>query len=199
MGKNGRKVYLWAAAFLLLALHCMGVGISAHAAPKTQKISLSCREMSIRAGRAASLEVVNAKPKGASKKVKWRSSDPNVATVAKNGRVTAKKPGRAIITATSKSGVKAKAACKVRVLKAAKDKKPTLSSDSVAVQDTDQSQELPHELISLILQELVALPGRRQLLLLAGQLHSGWVHLCSCQVSPPFYIVEIVMDYGTII
>ena len=67
MGKNGRKACLWAAAFLLLALHCMGVGVSAYAAPKARKISLSCREMSIGVGRADSLKAVNAKRKGASK------------------------------------------------------------------------------------------------------------------------------------
>ena len=58
------------------------------------------------------------KVKGTSAKVKWKSSDPSVAVVNSKGKVTAKKAGVTVITA-SVNGVKAK--CKVKV----KEKKET--------------------------------------------------------------------------
>ncbi|MGD9560082.1 MAG: Ig domain-containing protein, partial [Oscillospiraceae bacterium] len=44
----------------------------------------------------------------------WKSSNKKVATVDKNGRVTAKKKGKATITVTAKKGKK-KATCVITV------------------------------------------------------------------------------------
>lgn len=59
-------------------------------------------------------KTVKLKVKGTKKKVKWSSNNKKVATVNKNGKVTAKKPGTATITA--KVGKK-KYKCKVTVIK----------------------------------------------------------------------------------
>lgn len=57
-------------------------------------------------------------PAGTSEKVTFSSSKKSVATVSANGKITAKKPGKAVITATSANGKKA--ACTVTVKKAPK-------------------------------------------------------------------------------
>ena len=49
------------------------------------------------------------------KKVTYKSSDPKIASVDKNGKITAKKKGKVKITATSKENKKIKAECEVKV------------------------------------------------------------------------------------
>ena len=56
----------------------------------------------------------------------------------------------------------------------------------------NQIQKLPHQFISFILQKLMTLRRRRQLLLLFGQLHSGWVHLRRCQVQSPLPVPDLL-------
>ena len=58
-------------------------------------------------------------PKNASNKaLVWESSDPDVATVTKNGRVSAVAPGTAIITCTAADGSGASEQCEVTVVQA---------------------------------------------------------------------------------
>ena len=58
----------------------------------------------------------SAKPSSASNKaVTWKSSNKNVATVSKKGKVTAVGNGKCTITATAKDGSKKKATCKITV------------------------------------------------------------------------------------
>ena len=87
------------------------------AAAKPQKLKLSAAKESLLPGKRITLKVKAVTPATASKSVLWRSSDPKVASVDKKGRVTAKKPGTAKITATSRSNRKAKAVCRVTVFK----------------------------------------------------------------------------------
>ena len=55
-------------------------------------------------------------PKNANvKSVKWTTSNSKIATVAQNGKVTAKKRGTCYITATAKDGSKKYAKCKITV------------------------------------------------------------------------------------
>jgi len=56
-------------------------------------------------------------PAGAVKKLKWKSSNPNVATVDNNGKLTAVKGGNCIITCETIDGTNFKATCKVNVKK----------------------------------------------------------------------------------
>lgn len=78
--------------------------LESHAA---SKIKISKTKASMTKGKTMQLKV-----KGTKKKVKWSSSKKSVATVSKNGKVTAKKSGKATITA--KVGKK-KLKCKVTV------------------------------------------------------------------------------------
>ena len=57
------------------------------------------------------------KPAKASQKVTWKSSKKSIVEV-KNGKITAKKPGKAVITVTTKNNKKAK--CTITVKKAPK-------------------------------------------------------------------------------
>ncbi len=56
-------------------------------------------------------------PSKALQKVVWSSSKPSVATVSKTGKVTAKSPGKALITAMAEGDKTIKASCTITVLK----------------------------------------------------------------------------------
>ena len=80
------------------------------------KIKLNKTKISLQRGKTYTLKV-----KGTKKKVKWSSNKKTIATVTRKGKVTAQKPGTAVITA--KIGKK-KYKCKVKVWKKT-TKKPT--------------------------------------------------------------------------
>ena len=71
------------------------------------KIKLNKTKISLQRGKTYTLKV-----KGTKKKVKWSSNKKTIATVTRKGKVTAQKPGTAVITA--KIGKK-KYKCKVKV------------------------------------------------------------------------------------
>ena len=87
------------------------------------------------------LKVKKVTPKGASTKVKWKSSKKKVATVSSTGLVKAKKKGTAKIIATSKTNKKVKAVCKIKVKNGTPNKSITLNS-SMAVLTIGQSATL---------------------------------------------------------
>lgn len=68
------------------------------------------------------------------KSVVWKSSDTNIATVDKNGKVTAKKPGTAYISATTANG-KHTAKCKITVLEIIYSKKIRLNKTKLTLDD----------------------------------------------------------------
>lgn len=80
------------------------------------KVKLNKKTVTINVGKTVQLKI-----KGTSKKAKWSSSNKNVATVSKKGKVKGKKAGTAIITA--KVGKK-KLKCKVTV------KQPTIAANT---------------------------------------------------------------------
>jgi uncharacterized protein YjdB len=81
---------------------------------KVKKITLS--NTSVLRGQTVTLKVKSITPSNATnKKVTWSSSDKSIATVDKNGKVTAKKKGNVTITCTAADGSKTKATCKVTV------------------------------------------------------------------------------------
>lgn len=83
---------------------------------KAKKISLNKKKATLHAGETLKLKA-KLKPKGSTAKIKWKSSKKKMASVSKNGTVTARKKGKAVITAQLPNGKKAK--CKITVKKAA--------------------------------------------------------------------------------
>lgn len=81
---------------------------------KAKKISLK-KKVTLYEGETLKLKA-KLKPKGSTAKIKWKSSKKKVASVSKNGTVTARKKGKTVITAQLPNGKKAK--CKVKVKKA---------------------------------------------------------------------------------
>ncbi len=61
-------------------------------------------------------------------KLKWTSSNSRVATVNSQGKVTAKRPGTVVITATALDGTRAEASCDIRVVKAVTSVRLNVSS-----------------------------------------------------------------------
>ncbi len=82
-------------------------------ATPAESITLNKSKATLKKGEALKLKAT-LKPKGATKKIKWTSSNSKVAKVSSNGKVTALKKGTATITATTKYGKK-KAKCKITV------------------------------------------------------------------------------------
>ena len=79
------------------------------------KITLSPASPKLKVGQTQAMTVV-IEPQTATKKdVTWKSSKPEVATVANDGTVTAHKAGTAEITATAEDDFKVSATCKVTV------------------------------------------------------------------------------------
>lgn len=82
---------------------------------KAKKIRLNKKKVTLHAGETLKLKT-KLKPAGSTAKIKWKSSKKKVASVSKNGTVTARKKGKAVITVQLPNGKKAK--CKVTVKKA---------------------------------------------------------------------------------
>ena len=84
------------------------------AVPEAEKVTLSEKNITMTAGTTYQLNAAVA-PYGTSQKVKWLSSNKNVAAVDSSGVVVAKKAGTAYITAVAENGKAS--ACKVTVNK----------------------------------------------------------------------------------
>ncbi|WP_286082622.1 Ig-like domain-containing protein, partial [Parablautia intestinalis] len=113
MKQNKLFKKLW--VFMLVLSFLVTQFATAQAAAKANKetISLNKSVYTLKKGKTVKLKAVlnkAAKRKG----VKWSSSNRKVATVSKNGKVTAKRKGKAAITATVK-GTSVKARCKITV------------------------------------------------------------------------------------
>lgn len=78
----------------------------------TKKLLMSVKNITLKKTKTIKL-VATRSPISATEKIRWSSSDKKVATVNKNGTVTAKKKGKVIITATTSNGKKA--ICKIKV------------------------------------------------------------------------------------
>ena len=96
--------------FPIVLLLCLVMGLQAEAAMKLNKTSATLIK-----GQTVQLKLT-----GTKKKVSWSSNSKSVATVSKNGKVTAKKKGSAVITA--KSG-KSYRTCHIRVISPSLNKK----------------------------------------------------------------------------
>lgn len=99
----------------------------------TKSISLSSKKLTLLKGKSATLTVTR-NPISATEKITWSSSNKKIATVNSKGKVTAKKAGKATITAKTSNGKKA--TCKVTVKNATV--KLTKTSGTVKVGKTLQ-------------------------------------------------------------
>ena len=96
---------------------CNGISrtVTVTVSPKLTGISFPKKEYSLKKGKTLDLAAkLKRTPAGATAKFTWESSDEEVATVDKNGIVTALKKGTATITVTTKSGLGAKVKIKVK-------------------------------------------------------------------------------------
>lgn len=83
----------------------------------TKKLTLSKKKATLTVKQSVKLGVKR-NPISAKEKITWSSSNKKVATVSKSGKVTAKRAGKATITAKTSNGKKA--TCKITVKKATK-------------------------------------------------------------------------------
>lgn len=108
----------WKKTMQTLLVFSLVVGMFAACASSVcaagKKVAISATKMTLRVGQSKKLTVSNAK------KVTWKSSAKAVASVNKNGKVTAKKAGSATITARAAGK---KLTCRVTVKKAAPGQK----------------------------------------------------------------------------
>ena len=113
MKQNKLFKKLWVFMLVLSFLATQFATVQAAAKTNKETISLNKSVYILKKGKTVKLKAVLnkvAKRKG----VKWSSSNRKVATVSKNGKVTAKRKGKAAITATVK-GTSVKARCKITV------------------------------------------------------------------------------------
>lgn len=85
---------------------------------RVRKITLSKKSVTLDEGKSYTIRKTIAPSKASYKKVKYSTSDKKVATVNKNGKITAVKAGVATITVYAMDGSKKKATMKVTVKKA---------------------------------------------------------------------------------
>lgn len=106
--------------FVLMALLVFGQYVPAQAANKTgDPITLNRTIYTLKKGKTIKLKATLNKAEGISSGAKkqaviWKSSNPKVASMSRNGRVTAKKKGKTTITARIK-GTRAKASSRIIV------------------------------------------------------------------------------------
>lgn len=82
---------------------------------KAKKVSLNKTKLTLSLGNTYTLKATVSPSDTTNKNVTWKSSNTKVATVSKDGLVTAKKAGSAKITATTADGSKKKATCTITV------------------------------------------------------------------------------------
>ena len=73
--------------------------------------------LTIKATKTVNLKVSKFTTKETKKKIVWKSSNRKIATVYKDGKVVAKKPGKVVITAMMKSNKKIYSKCKITIYK----------------------------------------------------------------------------------
>jgi alpha-amylase len=79
-----------------------------------KKIKLNKKKLTLKVKKSYRLKAT-LKPSGIKDTLTWKSSNKKVASVDKNGKIKAKKKGKAVITVTTSNGKKA--TCKVTVKK----------------------------------------------------------------------------------
>lgn len=119
-----RKKWMALIIAAAMAFSVIGLGLSTESvsaaskkAPKPKKIYLKATSKRVDIKGKVRVSVKSVRPKNASKKVRWKSSNPRIARVSKNGVVTGKRTGKVRITATSKRSKRVKKTITIRVKK----------------------------------------------------------------------------------
>ena len=99
---------------------------------KVRSVTLSSTNLNILKGQSTTLSATVTPSNAANKALQWSSTNPSVATVDQNGKVTTVKAGTATINATATDGSGAKASCKVTV-EGIKVSSVTLSSSDLTL------------------------------------------------------------------
>ena len=107
--------------------------ITVEAGTLVTSVKLNVASKSLIKGQSFTLTSTIAPTNASNKKVTYKSSNTNVATVDANGKVTAKAAGSATITATSTDGSNKSATCKVTVTNPVKVTKITLNKTSLSI------------------------------------------------------------------
>lgn len=111
--KKTRKVFVVAVMVLMAFVSCINVSAGTKSGSKKYELKLNKTIFTMKKGKSVKLKAaLNKAAKG--KKVEWASSSKKIAEVKPNGKVTAKKKGKATITAKIK-GTNVKANCKITV------------------------------------------------------------------------------------
>ena len=104
---------------VMLVAMSLSVPLESNAAPKVKvtKVAISNvdSEKVLEKGEKFTIKVKISPAKATNKKLKWKTSNPDVLAVSKNGVITAKKNGTATITVNSVSDPKRSAKVKIRV------------------------------------------------------------------------------------
>ncbi len=128
MRKGIMRKAAWAMAGALMFTSVLGSSVVSQAAPKTKKIVMNKKKVTLKVGKTFKLKVKKVNPTKASKAVTYKSNKTKIATVSKKGVIKAKKVGKAKITVVSKKNKKAKATVNVVVKKAASVKVPAVTT-----------------------------------------------------------------------
>lgn len=134
-----RTVVLMMSVLMLIATFSMAFTSSAASKKKVTKVKLNKTSITMYTTQTYTLKATISPSNASNKKVKWTTSNKNVATVSSSGKITAKKKGTATITCTAQDGSKKKATCKVTVTKKVNVKSVKLNNTSVQLKRGDKT------------------------------------------------------------
>ena len=131
--KTKKLTLLLCTLCFFLAVLTLPVAAKSKSTPK--KLILSRKEILLYVGESKNLWVEKVQPAKASAKVTWKSKKPKIASVSGNGKVTAKRPGKTVITAVSRQNPSVKSAIRIIVKKRPKKQEKTCSLTGKFYQD----------------------------------------------------------------
>ena len=124
--RTKKFTFLFCTLCFLFAAFTLPAAAKSKNIPK--KLFLSRKEILLYVGESKNLWVEKVRPAKASPKVTWKSKKPKIASVSRNGKVTAKRPGKTVITAVSRQNPSVKSAIRIIVKKRPKKQKVSLQN-----------------------------------------------------------------------
>lgn len=116
MGKTfGKSIIRLLAIAMICVFFVPATPVFAYSTVKVAGVTLNTTRLSLEKGNTTTLTATVAPSTATNKAIRWKSSNPKVAKVDSNGKITAVKKGTATITCTAKDSSKKKVTCKVTV------------------------------------------------------------------------------------